>query len=100
MTDFVQPIQGEWYHAAARSAKAGSPMTTRAVQQKIARLATGGMPRVLDLFSGCGGLSLGFKAAGFEIRAAIEFDPEAARSHGRAVANAACGTGTCRRRGW
>jgi DNA (cytosine-5)-methyltransferase 1 len=57
-------------------------MGLRAVRQKIARLEAGGRPRVLDLFSGCGGLSLGFHAAGFEIRAAVEFDPDAARSHG------------------
>ncbi len=38
--------------------------------------------RVLDLFSGCGGISLGFQAAGFEIAAAIESDIDAARSHG------------------
>ena len=56
--------------------------TTRAIRQKVARLAAGGRPRVLDLFSGCGGLSLGFHAAGFDIRAAVEFDPDAARSHG------------------
>lgn len=55
---------------------------TRAIRQKIARLQSGEQPRVLDLFSGCGGLSLGFLAAGFEIRAAVEFDPDAARSHG------------------
>lgn len=57
-------------------------MTPRSVQQKILRLATGEKPRVLDLFSGCGGISLGFKSAGFEISAAIELDPDAARSHG------------------
>ena len=55
----------------------------RSIRQKIARLAAGGKPRVLDLFSGCGGLSLGFSAAGFTIAASVEFDPEAARSHGR-----------------
>lgn len=38
-------------------------------------------PRVLDLFSGCGGLSLGFQAAGCEIVAAMESDGLAARSH-------------------
>jgi DNA (cytosine-5)-methyltransferase 1 len=54
----------------------------RAIRQKVARLEAGGRPRVLDLFSGCGGLSLGFHAAGFEIRAAVESDPAAARSHG------------------
>lgn len=52
------------------------------IRQKINRLQAGGKPRVLDLFSGCGGLSLGFHSAGYEIAAAIEFDPDAARSHG------------------
>jgi DNA (cytosine-5)-methyltransferase 1 len=53
-----------------------------AIQQKIARLKCGAVPRVLDLFSGCGGLSLGFHAAGCEISAAIEMDNHAASSHG------------------
>jgi DNA (cytosine-5)-methyltransferase 1 len=53
-----------------------------AIRQKIARLRAGGAPRVLDLFAGCGGLSLGFQAAGCRIEAAIEFDPDAARTHG------------------
>jgi len=51
-------------------------------EQKLARLRVGGKPRVLDLFAGCGGLSLVFQAAGFDIVAAVENDPEAARSHG------------------
>lgn len=54
----------------------------QAVSSKIARLRHGGQPRVLDLFSGCGGLSLGFHAAGFRIEAAVESDPHAAASHG------------------
>lgn len=54
----------------------------RAIQQKVRRLRAGGRLRVLDLFSGCGGLSLGFQSAGFEIAAAVEFDADAARSHG------------------
>src|SRR6516162_6875586 len=57
-------------------------MSAQAISQKISRLQAGGRPRVLDLFAGCGGLSLGFHAAGFELRAAIEFEPDAARSHG------------------
>jgi len=52
------------------------------VREKIARIASGARPRVLDLFAGCGGLSLGFHRAGFEIAAAVEFDPHAAASHG------------------
>jgi DNA (cytosine-5)-methyltransferase 1 len=57
-------------------------MSSEAVRQKLARLASGGKPRVLDLFAGCGGLSLGFQAAGFSLGAAVEFDTDAARSHG------------------
>ena len=54
-----------------------------AVQQKMARLAAKGRPRVLDLFAGCGGLSLGFQAAGFDIVGAVEIDELAAASHAR-----------------
>jgi DNA (cytosine-5)-methyltransferase 1 len=53
------------------------------VSQKLARIAAGGRPRVLDLFAGYGGLSLGFHSAGFKIAAAVENDPFAAASHGR-----------------
>lgn len=52
------------------------------IRKKLTRLRTGGKPRTLDLFAGCGGLSLGFQSAGFLLRGAIEFDPDAARSHG------------------
>lgn len=55
---------------------------TQALQKKIDQLRAGAKPRVLDLFSGCGGLSLGFKSAGYEIAAAVELDPDAAKSHG------------------
>ena len=37
--------------------------------------------RTLDIFAGCGGLSLGFDAAGFQIVAAMELDELAAKSH-------------------
>ena len=52
------------------------------LQKKLRRIQQGGRPRVLDLFAGCGGISVGLEAAGFHISAAVEFDKEAARSHG------------------
>ena len=49
----------------------------------LRRLACGEPPRVLDLFAGAGGLSLGFQRAGFRIDGAVEIDPLASRTHAR-----------------
>lgn len=49
--------------------------------KKVERIRNGGKIRVLDLFAGCGGISLGFQSAGFKISAAIEIDEFAAKSH-------------------
>lgn len=38
-------------------------------------------PTVVDLFSGAGGLSLGFEMAGFDVLAAVEYDPVHAATH-------------------
>jgi DNA (cytosine-5)-methyltransferase 1 len=48
---------------------------------KIEYINQGNRPRVLDLFAGCGGFSLGFASASFKILGAVELDPLAARSH-------------------
>ncbi len=49
--------------------------------KKLERVQKGENPRVLDLFAGAGGLSLGFHTAGAEIVAAIEKDEYAAKTH-------------------
>lgn len=52
------------------------------IENKISRLQNKDKKlRVLDLFAGCGGISLGFLAAGFEIVGAIEIDPDASCTH-------------------
>lgn len=54
-------------------------MTTdrRLARRKLERLASGAAPKVLELCSGCGGLSLGLKTAGFELAAHVEANEEA-----------------------
>lgn len=52
------------------------------IRTKISRLRGGEPPRLMDLFAGCGGLTLGFVTAGFEPVASVEIDPFAAMSHG------------------
>ncbi len=50
-------------------------------QAKLDRLRGGGAPRALELCSGCGGMSLGMEAAGFELVCHVEFDETAAASY-------------------
>lgn len=57
------------------------PENGNARNWKIGRLRTGSAPRVLELCSGCGGLSLGLKTAGFELAAHVEKDRDAAETY-------------------
>lgn len=54
--------------------------------RKINRLLSGEPLRVLELCSGCGGMSLGLKAAGFSLLAHVESDPIAVASHAKNLA--------------
>ncbi|MBU2647866.1 DNA cytosine methyltransferase [bacterium] len=56
-------------------------MDSDVIQRKIEEIRTGRQPRVLDLFAGCGGISLGFQFHGFNIVGGVEIDEHAARSH-------------------
>ena len=49
--------------------------------KKLKRIQDKSAPRVLELCSGCGGMSLGLAAAGFELVAHVEHDAGAAESY-------------------
>lgn len=61
------------------SMQRGRKLKNRAA--KVRRILNGEPIRALDLFAGCGGLSLGFHSAGFKIVGALESDEKAAKSH-------------------
>lgn len=52
------------------------------IRGKLQRIQKSGEIRYMDMFAGCGGISLGFLTAGFTPVASIEMDPWAAKSHG------------------
>lgn len=56
-------------------------ITDTAVVRKLARIAAGEKPRVLDLFAGAGGISVGFLRAGFQIQGALEIEALPALTH-------------------
>lgn len=51
------------------------------IKQKLDRAQNRGQFAVMDLFSGCGGLTLGFQRAGNICVSAIELNETAAKSH-------------------
>ena len=56
-------------------------LSDNTLQRKLDRLAVGEKPRVLDMFAGAGGISLGFHKAGFQIDGALEIEPLPALTH-------------------
>ncbi len=52
------------------------------ISKKLKRLINGESPRFMDLFAGCGGLTLGFLTAKFTPIASVELDKWAASTHG------------------
>lgn len=55
-------------------------INTAARQSKLDRVRSGMAPRALELCAGCGGMSLGMEAAGFELLGHVELDETAAAS--------------------
>ncbi|MDY0872664.1 DNA cytosine methyltransferase [Dongia rigui] len=62
------------------------------IKKKLKRLRAGNPPRFMDLFAGCGGITLGFVTAGFELVASVDSDPWAAESHGANFAHISYGS--------
>lgn len=53
------------------------------LQRRLARLRAGEPPRVIDLFSGCGGMSLGLKRASYAILSGVEVNRQAVTTYAR-----------------
>jgi DNA (cytosine-5)-methyltransferase 1 len=66
----------------ALTSRVASTSEDALICSKLARIRDGGPIRYMDMFAGCGGISLGFLTAGFTPVASVENDLWAARSHG------------------
>ena len=65
-------------HRVARGTVNSSGVASLSADQKLERLRAGRRPAVLDLFAGCGGLSLGLLTAGHRLVGAVDEDQAAA----------------------
>lgn len=75
-------MRSEDFRATAADLRAGSPDASNArADRKTAQTPRSKLPKIVSLFSGAGGLDLGFKDAGFTISVAIDISHAAIRSH-------------------
>lgn len=61
-----------------------SPVSIISIKKRAlpkTRVHSSGMPTAIDLFSGCGGLSLGLKKAGFKVIGAVDIEPRAVETY-------------------
>ena len=63
--------RGDRTHASNADGGRPAPVTARRTRR----------PKIIDVFAGVGGLSLGARRAGFELSLAVENDPHAAKAH-------------------
>lgn len=79
----AKPRSSSWdpvrHHSRSQLASAED---VKLLRSKMRRIRNGGAIRYLDMFAGCGGISLGFLTAGFTPVGSVESDPLAALSHG------------------
>lgn len=86
----LHPVTAREEPLAARSDLAPCPSQSQGasnaedalIRSKLARIQDGEPIRYMDMFAGCGGISLGFLTAGFTPVASVENDLWAALSHG------------------
>lgn len=79
----TQPIPREEHKSEVSVIRPGiviNPIPDTELRRR-AGFAKSNQPRVLACFAGCGGMSLGFKQAGYDVAAFIELDPMARASY-------------------